>query len=174
MGFRNLGIHAEGHPTAFGLIDFKPNRDTWVSLNDLITDLEIDHQATITIVESTNLALTMTQKGMDMANKNCYVRDMYRTYIKYVGKNAMITRTTYKTMEYTYEDKVQGIMPDITVRGVSYKYVRDENGLPVPKYIEYVIDGRKVKSFGASLENGYILPILERGYIQLYLQNKID
>lgn len=42
-----------------------------------------------------------------------------------------------------------------------------------PKYQEYFIDGIKVKCFDEQItvENGLILPILERGYVALYLKS---
>jgi hypothetical protein len=107
---------------------------------------------------------------MNVAMENCYVRDMYRTYFKYTGSNAKVQKITYRKTEFTDTDYTQGIIPDEVIKGVSYKYQRDTQGNPMPKYIEYTIDGRKVKSFGDRIENGLILPILEKGYIQLYVK----
>ena len=41
-------------------------------------------------------------------------------------------------------------------KGKNYKYLRDENGEPVAKYIKYLVDGREVKSFGTKIEDGLI------------------
>ena len=174
VGFKNLGIKAEGHPAAFGIIDFYPEEDTWNQLNDLIADLEYMHSSTITIIKTSNLAVEITNNGMKYASENCYCRDMYRTYLKYTGTNFAITKTTYKTQEFTDKDYKLGIKPDKEINGVYYKYLRDNNGELIPKYIEYIVDGRKVKSFGVSIEDGVILPMLEKGYITLYLHSIVS
>lgn len=172
-GVRNLGIDAEGHPNAFGIKNFHPTTDTWIQLDDLVGDLESDHIATFKVIESSNLMITLTNIGMKLANENCYVRDMYRTYIKYIGKNAKVVKVTYKYEEFTHEDYVSGIKPAKQKNGVSFKYQLDRDGNPIIKYMEYLIDGRTVKSFGVSIEDGVILPILERGYIQLYIRSPL-
>ena len=174
VSFSNLGYHAEGHPNAFGLPNFEPDENTWIALNDLVGDLELQHESTVNIIESSNLALIMTQRGMNLAYENLFVRDMYRSYIRYTGSNIRITRTTYKMEELTVNDLINGIKADVTKGNVSYRYLRDTNGNPIPKYIEYMVDGRKVKSFGVPLEDGLILPILEKGYVQLYVRSKVD
>ena len=111
---------------------------------------------------------------MNLAYENLVVRDMYRSYIRYTGSNIRITRTTYKMEELTVNDLINGIKADVTKGNVSYRYLRDTNGNLIPKYIEYMVDGRKVKSFGVPLEDGLILPILEKGYVQLYVRSKVD
>ena len=73
-------------------------------------------------------------------------------------------------VEFSNEDYASGLKPDVRNRGVDYKYVRDTDGNPIVKYIEYLVDGRKVKSFGDRIEDGLILPILEKGYMQLYVR----
>lgn len=173
-GFRNLHIHADGHPPAFGIQDFYPDAQMWQDIDDLIGDLESHHQMTVKIVNAQNLAVLMTRSGMDMAMENGYVRDMYRTYIRYTGKNVKVVRQTYQTEEFTEVDYNSGVVPDVVKGGTSYKYVRDANGGLVPKYIEYTVDGRKVKSFGVPVEEGLILPILEKGYITLYVRGQIE
>lgn len=169
-GFKNNGIDANGHPNAFGIKNFSPTQETWVMIHDLVTDLESTHQSTITVVSSGNLALTLLQTGQKYANENCYVRDWYRTYYKYTGNNAKIVNETYRMEEFTKEDYVEGRKPDKEKSGIFYKYILDTDGNKIPKYIEYLIDGRKVKSFGVHVEDGLILPILERGYLQLYVK----
>lgn len=172
-GLRNLGIKAEGHPTAFGILDFEPTKETWININDVISDMESTHTQTTKVINSSNLAITLTQCGLNVANENCYVRDMYRTYIKYTGNNAKIQKITYKTEEFTDEDYRTGVIPDKKVGMTCYKNIKDSQGNPIPKYIEYLIDGRKVKSFGVYIEDGYILPMVERGYIQLFVRPPI-
>ena len=172
--FRALGINAQGHPQAFGIIDFEPERDLWVQLNDVIMDIEQEHQQTIKIIETASLSVTLLQQGMSIATENCYVREMYRTFIKYTGQNASIQRITYQYEEFTDEDYKTRVIPDKVQNGINYKYVRDTNGKPLPKYIEYMIDGRTLKSFGTYIEDGVIEPILEKGYIQLYIKPPIE
>lgn len=162
-GFKNIGVKAEGHPNAFGVLDLVPNEDLWVDINDLVTDLEADHVPTYHIIETSNLAITLSQKGTTLANENCYVRDMYRYYIKYTGTSYSINRQTFKVVE-------DDVNYDFISQGKGYRYLKDRDGNKLPKYIEYCVNGRVVKSFGVSLEEGVILPILEKGYIQLYVK----
>lgn len=173
-GFRHLDIRAEGHANAFGIRDFSPTQDLWVQLNDLIGDLESNHKRTATILPINNLAIALTQHGANMSLNNCYVRDCFRYFFKYEGTNAKIMKITYKRTEFTEEDYLSGVEPDYESKGIKYKNVLDSSGNPIPKYIEYVIDGRKVKSFGVLVEDGLILPILEKGYMQLYVRPMIE
>lgn len=173
-GFKNLGIHAEGHPGAFGIQDFQPSTQDWYDIDDLVGDLEANHTSTITIIKASNLAFVLNKDGSKIAMENQYVRDMYRTYIKYTGSNAKIVKKTYKQEEFDSSDYACGTKADVIVKGVKYKYLRDSEGNPIPKYIEYLVDGRKVKSFGVTIEDGVILPMLEKGYIQLYLRSALS
>lgn len=172
--FLNIGLKARGHKGAFGLVDFKPTEETWITLDDIVSDLEAEHSNTATTLECSNLGIVMVQKGMKIATENCYVRDMYRTYIKYTGKNAKIVKQTYKMAQFTQEDYTNMIKPDKIINGNYYKYLLDANNNPIPKYIEYLIDGRKVKSFGVSIENGVIMPMLDKGYISLYIKSPLN
>lgn len=172
-GFVSLGINAQGHPPAFGIVNFYPEEDTWEEIDNLVGELNEGHKVSAKILESNNLSFILLQRGMDLAVENCYVRDMYRTYIKYVGKGAKIVKTTYKKEPFTPEDFAMGLKPDETVKGEHWKWVRDANGNPVPKYIEYLIDGKQVKSFGVRVEDGLILPILEKGHVHLYVRENI-
>ncbi len=167
---RQIIPNADGHQTAFGIKNFEPTQSLWIELDDLISDLEASHVGTVNIIEVNNLAALLNERGTKIAEENCYVRDCFRTYIKYTGSNAQITKTTYKTIEFTYQDKLNGLTPDEKKGGKEYKYLLDENGRRIPKFIEYLIDGRKAKSFGEPLEECVILPILEKGYIQLYVK----
>lgn len=173
-GFRNLGIRAEGHAVAFGIQEFYPDAQMWQDIDDLIGDLEVHHHQTAKIVEAPNLAIVMTRSGMSMATENCYVRDMYRTYIRYTGKNVRVIRQTFQTEEMSLEELRAGARVELVKDGINYKYVRDATGQPIPKYIEYSVDGRKVKSFGVPVEEGLILPILEKGYICLYVRGLVE
>lgn len=173
-GFKNLGINAEGHAVAFGITEFYPDAQTWQDIDDLIGELEAQHQPTARIVKAQNLAVVLNQSGMTMAMENMYVRDMYRSYIKYTGNNIKVVRETYQTEELSDIDKAKGVVPDVVQGGVEYKYLRDTHGNCIPKYVEYSVDGRKVKSFGVSIQEGLILPILEKGYVSLYVRGQVE
>jgi hypothetical protein len=67
---------------------------------------------------------------------------------RYTGKNAKEERRTYGA--------------------------EDENGNKKVSYIEYSIDGKKVKSFGVEIENSLILPIEEGGILRLYLKEDFE
>lgn len=167
---RQLIPNADGHQTAFGIKNFEPTQDLWINLNDLISDLESNHVKTVNILEVSNLAALLNEKGLKIAEENCYVRDCFRTYIKYIGSNVQIIKTSYKMIEMTYQDRLNGLTPDMKKGDKEYKYLLDDNGRRIPKFIEYLVDGRKMKSFGEPLEKCVILPILEKGYIQLYVK----
>lgn len=170
--FNNMGVNAEGHKGAFGIKNFCPNSQTWVDLNNLIGSLEQNHQDTRVIIETSSLAAVMLQRGIKIAQDNCYVRDMYRTYIKYRGTRIREIRHTYRIEPFSDEDYLSHREPDTKIKGESYKYVRDSEGNKVTKYLEYQVDGKTVKSFGVTIDEGLIMPILEKGYLQLYLVQK--
>ncbi len=173
-GFVNLGIDANGHPSAFGVKDFTPKVDTWQQLNDLVQELEEGHEYKATIVPVGNIATFFLKKGMDVAVNNCFVRDRYRTYLKYTGDNIVERKRTYKTEELTHMDELQGKQADLVKGGVPHYYLRDTNGNPIVKYIEFEVDGRTVKSFGVELPEGLILPVLEKGYVSLYVRKNFE
>lgn len=171
--FKSIGIDAEGHNNAFGIQNFVPTVDTWQSLDDIVGDLEQMHTPTETIIEIPNLSAFAIQSGMKVATENCYVRDVYRTYVKYTGFNAKILRQSYKTEPFNDNDYLTGKKPDKIVKGESFKNILDASGNPIPSYIEYLIDGKTVKSFGVLIEDGLILPMLERGYLVYYIRSNI-
>lgn len=100
VSFKSLGLQAEGHPNAFGILNLEPSEGIWTQLNDIIFDLEQDHQITYKVIEATNLSMVMLQRGLSLATENCYVRDLYRTYIKYLGKNYTIAVDKENYREY--------------------------------------------------------------------------
>lgn len=134
----NIGIEAKGHPCAFGIVNFKPKPDTWSTIDSIVARLNDGHSPSAKIIESRNIASTVTNLGFDIANNNCYVRDYNRTYIRYTGNDYTVT-------------------------------------VDSEKFVQYLVNGRSVKCFNKSLNpsNGLILPILEKGYIQLYLREDI-
>ena len=166
---QELSIDAQGHKGAFGIKSFYPNAETWKQIADIIGVLECDHKDTRTIIESNNLSVTLLNKGSNYAYENGFVRDMYRTYIRYTGKNAREVKKTYRMVEFTQEDYENRRTPDRTVKHIDYKFELDNNGERIVKYREFNIDGKTVKSFGLGVEDGLIMPILEKGYLNLYL-----
>lgn len=166
---QELGIDAQGHKGAFGIKSFYPNAETWKQIAELVGVLELNHKDTRTIIEASNLSVALANKGSNFAYDNCYVRDMYRTYIRYTGKNATIVRTTYRTVEFTEEDYANRVQPYKKEGYTYYKLELDKDGEKIIKYREYRIDGKIVKSFGVGVEDGLIMPILEKGYLNLYL-----
>lgn len=165
-----LGVNAQGHMGAFGIKEFYPNANTWKQIAEMIHNLELGYQDTRVIIESNNLSVSILNKGSSYAYENCYVRDMYRTYIHYTGKNIKEVRKSYRMIEFEMDDYVKGRKPDKIVRNKYYKFELDENGNKIVKYQEFNIDGKTVKSFSqANTEKLLILPILEKGYLNLYL-----
>lgn len=170
--FTALGIEAVGHATAFGIKNFRPMEDTWLRLDVGFKDLERGHRC-VKVIEVTNLMSIMVQCGGRLAEENCYVRDMYRTYLRYTGSNIKIKKKTYKFEEFSDEDYACGRKPDMKSGKTYYKHMYGKDGEMIIKYIEYLIDGQLVKSFGVRVEDGMILPILDKGYVQLYVRNVI-
>lgn len=173
-GLEARGIEAKGHQVAFGILNFEPTVDTWREINTLVKELDAGHQSQVTIIETSNLSFIMLQMGMKVATENCYTRDMYRTYFKYTGNNAKVIRETYKTEPFSQEDYQKGVVPASKTGATCYKYILDADGNKIVKYIEYLIDGKKVKSFGVRVEDGLILPVLDKGHVQLYVREAID
>lgn len=173
--FQEMGIDAHGHPPAFGILNFNPTHETWQQINDMIGEIDKGHNQTVKVYKANNLNMFLTQKGWDLANENCYVRDMFRHYIDYTGSGAREIKRGFKKVPFEPDDYTRGTeIAEKKRNGECYKYLLDENGNKVVSYIEYMVDGKKVKSFGLELSKGYILPILERGYIQLYVRDKIS
>lgn len=173
-GMLGLNLDCKGHSTAFGIKEFNPDASTFGDMACLVADLEADHSETFTIKPVSNLALALSKSGMDIASANCYVRDAYRTYYRYTGNSVVERRRTYKYREVTPEEIRNGVRPDTAKNGEPIIWIRDESGNLIPKYIEYEIDGRLVKSFGIPYsENTLILPLLESGYMNLYLKEVI-
>lgn len=170
----DLGLDAQGHAGAFGILNFIPTQDLWLKLNEATGIADASHVQTVSIIETSNLAFTMLQKGMSIANENCYVRDMYRTYLKYTGSKAVVLKETYKTVPLTHDEIAAGVKHDKLVDKVPHKFVLGSNGEKIPKYIEYLIDGQRVKSFGTPVSEGVILPILEKGGVQLYVREAVN
>lgn len=172
--FNKIGIHAEGHAGAFGIQQFTPSKDIWEQLNTLCETLEAHHGATYKVIETTTLATMLNSSGImqKIATDNCYVRDMYRTFIKYKGTRVKVNKHTYRYTMFSDEDYLDMRPADGKIDGESYYYDRDSEGNKITKYLEYQVDGKPVKSFGTLLEDGYIMPMMEKGYVQLYVTDK--
>lgn len=171
--FLDLGIDAAGHKGAFGIKSFNPTKEIYDQLNMRIAAAEQGHVLTNQIIETPNLAMYCNTRAQRDSDKNCFVRDMFRTYIRYTGNNAIVMKETFKFTPLTAEDTKNGIVPDKVVDKVPCKFVLDEHGEKVRKYIEYSVDGRQVKSFGTDIKEGLILPIKERGHVQFYIHEPL-
>lgn len=137
--FRSEGVICAGHKGAFGIISMSGGED-FNRISDLIGEGEREilltqYQDRIVNVNNLSLFLLNDQSRL-MANKNNYLRDSKRHYIKYTGC--------------------------------------DVRRYQIGKMWEYNIDGIKVKCFDEelNLENGLLLPLEERGYIQFYLRRQ--
>lgn len=168
-----VNIKAEGHPGAFGILDFMPKKNTWEILDGVISEVEKGHKITANIRDVQFLSQAMLNYGSKYANENCYIRDAYRNYFRYIGKGAVEKVRTYKTRPMEQADYDNGVKPDVTKKGIPSLYVLNEKGEKIVAYIEYDIDGYKVKSFGLSPSEGLIMPIVESGYVNLYIRNEL-
>lgn len=173
--FVSNGIKAGGHINAFGIRDFKPDREGKIfdQLNVEIEDAEAcQHTSSRTVLNIPNLMTYMLNNGIKDATENMYVRDKDRVYYRYTGKNYEVVSSSYKEKELTEQDLLRGEVPDRTSKyGKMYRVYKNPDGTPQYKYIEYLVDGKQVKSFGVKLEDGLIMPLLDRGYVTLYVQS---
>lgn len=175
MIFQSLGVDARGHKDAFGIKNFKPDRDGKIfnELNYQIADAElVQHHTNPTIIDVNNMMFTIMNRGSQDATENTYLVNEDRIYYRYTGDNYSITASRYKERELTENDILRGEIPDRVDPRTNrkFKIERDSDGNKQYKYIEYNVDGKIVKSFGVLLEDGLILPLLDRGYITLYVQ----
>ena len=166
-----LGVNAEGHPSAFGITDFEPTGDIWAEIDNVVCELERGHNPSAKVIEVPVFAFFAQRDAMGIATRNCYVRAENRTYIKYIGTNAKVSKETFCYLPLTEDDYANKVSPVKVEGGVAYKYELNGDGTPKIKYREYTIDGTRVKSFGETIETGLILPILDKGYISYYLRD---
>ena len=154
--FKSIGVAAEGHASAFGIQNMDAKTAPFQEMADLILDLEYGYVPEYKVLEVSNLAMWLTQKGYDTASTNCYVRDSRRTFIRYIGHGAKLVKTAY-------------------VKDSSGKEIVGEDGSRQVKSYEYMVDGRQVKSLnGVALEDGVICPVLDKGYVKLYVRHNLD
>lgn len=165
---QGIGLNAQGHNSAFGIPDLKPTPELWQSVDYVVGELDKSHKQTVKVIPTQNLSLTLLKHRV-VAEENCYVRPMFRTFFKYEGSNYLLHKVTYKMEE------VEKGNHDTTRMGKYYKYILDEQGNKIPKYYEYLIDSSIVvkSTMAIPLENNYILPIMEKGSIALYIQELV-
>jgi hypothetical protein len=84
-GFVSIGIDARGHGAAFGMVGLEDVNSLQNHINTLIGKLEQGHCETATIHETANLSIFLLNSGKEIAKRNCYVRELYREYIKVYG-----------------------------------------------------------------------------------------
>lgn len=121
--FHTLGINAQGHKSAFGIVDFNPTDDIWEKLDILVGKLNEGHRLNATIIDVSNLSVFLMQSGMKLAEENAYIRDEFRTYIRYTGVNSKLVTSNSKYFEYLIDGmQAKGFSADIT----------PENGLLLP------------------------------------------
>lgn len=134
--FRKYDSIAFGHKGAFGIHEIDLREGTVEKLNNNIGFVEKDYKPTATVLQVENLSMFYLNRARKIAEKNNFVRDAYRTYVKYNGDNI----------------------------------IRTMGG---EKYVEYMVDGYRVKCFDSELgvKEGLILPITEKGYVNLYLKD---
>lgn len=98
--FKSRGIVCDGHKAAFGIMEMKLAEDDLDELNYLIGKLEEGHEQTYKLIEVNNLSMYLNRSGSRVAKENTYVRDTYRTFIKYTGSNYYKRRGGESYIEY--------------------------------------------------------------------------
>ena len=105
----------------------------------------------------------------NIAIENIYLNPEYRTYVKYTGSSYIINKTTYKTKVLTKEELETGVKPDDIKNNTVF--LKDAYGNKIPKYIEYLVEGRTVKSYGVPIESGYIEPFMGDSGLEFNIVN---
>lgn len=98
--FKSRGIVCDGHKSAFGIMKMQLGESELDELNANIGRLEDGHESTYKLVEVNNLSMYLNRSGSTVAKNNTYVRDTYRTFIKYTGSNYYKRRGGDAYIEY--------------------------------------------------------------------------
>lgn len=121
--FNRMGIVSQGHKSAFGILDFQPTQDIWEKLNHIVGLLDSGHVQTFKVVDVHNLSTAVVQFVGKLAEENMYVRDEYRTYLRYQGTTYRTARKSTKYIEY--------IVDGLQVKGFDTE-INPCNGLILP------------------------------------------
>lgn len=142
--FTQLGYNAEGHPPAFGIINpdfsFEVGNSKWLEIDEAIGELESNHDSSIKVYETANLAYFIDRNGSSLADNNIYVRDMFRKYIRYTGSNVRVLKETEKSIRYLIDGRevlcfdksintTNGLILPMLSRGYLSLYLVDGTGL---------------------------------------------
>lgn len=172
---------ASGHRAAFGVSlddELYESEQAWESflssLVDTIEDIETEYESKnseFKIIELNRMFVGNTQEMLrNIAMENIYLNDEYRTYIRYTGKSYVEVKKTYKTRPLTEDEKEKGFKPDIIADNLVY--IKDSFGNKIPKYIEYLVEGRTIKSLnGISIESGLIQPFMGDSGLEFNIVN---
>ena len=129
-------VECAGHQSAFGILNLKPSKLLFDSIND-VCKREKGFKNKSNVIPVSNLSIFSNREGKSVADYNMYCLSQNSKYIRYVGNNIKVRR-------------------------------RGNN------FIKYNIDGIEVVAFDDKINfsNGLIYPILERGFINYYLQDE--
>lgn len=123
--FRDHGFVAEGHRNAFGVISVDYERVDFESLNNAIALAEhgyAERKYAGRVLEVSSLDFFLRSSNVYLAERNNYVRDQYRTYLKYTGNSV--------------ERQERGKVVDFVIDGISVtsfdKELTIENALILP------------------------------------------
>lgn len=133
--FREFGFKCDGHKNAFGVTGGSLHDINLVELNNRLIELEKDYKSKYyegRVLEVNNMMLFLQSKNVQIAEINNYVRDQYRIYIKYTGKNIKVEKRG-KVYDYILD----GVRVTCFDEGLSV-----ENALILPikergKYIQF-------------------------------------
>ena len=178
---RNItNIKAVGHPAAFGIVDADEVTESEQAFNTfielvetIVENLEDEYESKNSgykIIELNRMFIGNTQELLrNIAIENIYLNPEYRTYVKYTGSSYIINKTTYKTKVLTKEELETGVKPDDIKNNTVF--LKDAYGNKIPKYIEYLVEGRTVKSYGVPIESGYIEPFMGDSGLEFNIVN---
>lgn len=126
-----------GHPSAFGIKNLIPVRETFDKLNDLYGKVEEGVTVSKKITPVPNLSIFANRQGKFYADYNMYCLSQHRKYIRYIGKNIDIRKSTKNYIEYIIDgitvkcfdqsiDFTNGLILPTMERGYVYYYLQPE------------------------------------------------
>lgn len=130
-------INGVGHGSAFGILDLKPSKELFLTLNQICGDLEESEDFSIDYIKAANLSMLANSKGYDIGVENIYCLGPNRRYVQYTGNNIKVKRSGAKYKEYSIDgvsvlsfdpnlDPKKDLIMPIIERGVLCFYLNRE------------------------------------------------
>lgn len=96
-------IHGVGHPSAFGVLDLVPTKQTFELVNEACKNAECGYEHRTIITPIANMSIFANRNGHAYAEHNMYCLSQNRKYVRYVGRGATLKREGASYREYTVD-----------------------------------------------------------------------